>query len=126
MRKSGMRVGVMAAAMASLLMVPGVSWGQQECAKLTDLKLPQVKIASAELIAAAVDKTPTMLGMPQELKLPAYCKVKGDASPTADSDIKFELWMPAAESWKWGPGGLYQYGVYDAAAEPRLRDCGDR
>ncbi len=115
MRKSGMRtlmrVGVMAAAMASLGMVPGVSWGQQECGKLTDLKIPQVKIQSAELMQAAVDKTPTMLGMPQELKLPAYCKVKGDASPTADSDIKFELWMPAAADWngeflQLGNGGL--------------------
>ncbi len=96
---------------AVVAMAPAMAWGQQECAKLAELKLPQVKIASAELIPAAVDKTPTLLGQPQELKLPAYCKVKAEANPTADSAIKFELWMPVAADWngeflQQGNGGL--------------------
>jgi feruloyl esterase len=83
---------------------------QQDCAKLAALTLPQAKITSAELIPAAVDKTPTMLGVPQERSLPAYCKVKAEAMPTADSDIHFEVWLPATD-WngefvQLGNGGL--------------------
>lgn len=88
-----------------------VSWAQQDCSKLVALKLSKVKIASADLILAAVDKTPTLLGVPQELNLPAYCKVKAEANPTSDSVIKFELWMPVATDWngeflQLGNGGL--------------------
>lgn len=95
---------------AMLAMAPAMGWAQQDCGKLAELKLPQVKISSAELIPAAVDKSPTMLGLPRELKLPAYCKVKAEANPTADSQIKFELWLPA-EDWngeylQLGNGGL--------------------
>src|SRR3954464_7314588 len=28
--------------------------------------------------------------------LPAFCRVQGSAKPTADSDIQFEVWMPAS------------------------------
>ncbi len=62
-----------------LLMVATIShvaWAQQDCSKLAELKLRKVRIVSVDLIPAAVDKTPTVLGVPQELKLPAYCKVK--------------------------------------------------
>jgi feruloyl esterase len=51
-----------------------------------------------------------LLGVPRELKLPSYCKVKAEANPTPDSQIKFELWLPADE-WngeflQLGNGGL--------------------
>jgi feruloyl esterase len=96
---------------ALALLTPQFVFCQQDCAKLADLKLPEAKIVSAELIPAAVDKTPTLFGVPQERSLPAYCKVKGEANPTADSQIKFELLMPAAADWngeflQLGNGGL--------------------
>ncbi len=31
--------------------------------------------------------------------LSPYCRVAGSIKPTADSDIKFELWMPEASHW---------------------------
>ncbi|MDB5440322.1 MAG: tannase/feruloyl esterase family alpha/beta hydrolase [Caulobacteraceae bacterium] len=31
--------------------------------------------------------------------LPAFCRVTGTTSPTADSSIGFELWIPAAAQW---------------------------
>jgi feruloyl esterase len=92
-------------------MLSRVAWAQQDCSRLAELNLSKVKIVSADLIPAAVDKTPTLLGVPQELKLPAYCKVKAEAHPTADSLIKFELWMPVSGDWngeflQLGNGGL--------------------
>jgi feruloyl esterase len=70
---------------------------QQDCAKLTALKLTEATITSAELVPAAIDKTPGILGLPQELNLPAYCRVRAMATPTSDSQIKFELWLPAQD-----------------------------
>jgi feruloyl esterase len=96
---------------SALLLATCPLLAQQDCAKLAAMTLPQAKITSAELIPAAVDKTPSMLGQPQTLDLPAYCKVKAEAMPTADSDIKFEVWMPVASAWngeylQLGNGGL--------------------
>jgi len=85
-------------------------FAQQDCAKLTAMTLTDAKITSAELVPAAVDKTPSLLGLPQELTLPAYCRVQAMATPTPDSQIKFELWLPT-EDWngeylQLGNGGL--------------------
>jgi feruloyl esterase len=37
-----------------------------------------------------------MLGNKTPVDLPAFCRVAGVLKPTSDSDIKFEVWMPAA------------------------------
>lgn len=29
-----------------------------------------------------------------------FCRVAGDISPTSDSDINFEVWMPTGISWR--------------------------
>ena len=39
-------------------------------------------------------------------ELPAFCRVQGEARPTRDSQIRFELWMPA-NGWN---GRYYQLG----------------
>ena len=31
--------------------------------------------------------------------LPAFCRVQGISKPTADSNIRFEVWLPAPEAW---------------------------
>ncbi len=33
------------------------------------------------------------------LMLPAYCRVAATLKPSADSDIKMEVWMPVSENW---------------------------
>jgi feruloyl esterase len=67
----------------------------QTCEKLTDLKLANTTITSAQPVAAGAFTPPTGSAVPFK-ELPAFCRVTGVIKPTADSDIKFEVWMPGA------------------------------
>ena len=72
-----------------------------DCKSLASMKLPQTTIVSAELVAAGSFKTPGGDPLPD---LKAFCRVAGVAKPSSDSDIKFEVWLPAA-GWNgrlWG------------------------
>jgi hypothetical protein len=70
-----------------------------KCAQLTHLTLPSATITTAKTYAAG-----TFVGPPQNFtgadlsafysKLPEFCRVIVDAKPSADSDIKIEVWMP--------------------------------
>src|SRR5205823_10697408 len=40
-------------------------------------------------------KAPTGGGNPDYSKLPAFCRVTATLTPSADSDIKIEVWLPA-------------------------------
>jgi hypothetical protein len=70
------------------------------CADLSrSLKLPGVTITVAEEVAAGQFKPPGPAGMGgapvgNYASLPAFCRVAATARPTADSDIRFEVWMP--------------------------------
>src|SRR6185436_16071208 len=73
------------------------------CDKLTSLTLPNVTITLARDVAAGAF-TPTSEGGADEPPanprafgaLPAFCRVAATLKPSSDSDIKMELWMPAA------------------------------
>jgi len=74
-----------------------------ECAQLASLKLPHTEITLAEPVAAGAFKPPagTANGAPGAApagyaRLPAFCRVAGTSRPTSDSDIRFEVWLPAA------------------------------
>ena len=71
-----------------------------DCAQLAGLKLPHTEITLAESIAAGAFKPPAGagLGRPPDAyaHLPAFCRVAGISRPTPDSDIRFEVWLPAA------------------------------
>src|SRR5947209_7268300 len=81
-----------------------------KCAPLSGLALPNASVASAKAYAAG-----TFTGPPQNFsgadltafysKLPAFCRVTIDAKPTADSDIKIEVWLPL-EGWNGRLQGL--------------------
>ena len=60
------------------------------------LQLPQVTITSADEVAAGALRLPgNGMGPPMDVsKLPAFCRIAATAKPTADSDIRFEVWMP--------------------------------
>lgn len=85
------------------------------CEHLKSLRLPDTKITVAESHAAAVEAfdfqgPPGMQAGPVKASMPAYCRVTGSIRPTPDSDIRFELWMPA-QDWNHryeqvGNGGL--------------------
>ena len=56
---------------------------QQTCESLTGLKLSHTGVTSAVAVAATEN-------------IPAHCAVLATTRPTSDSEIKFELWLPAS------------------------------
>jgi hypothetical protein len=74
----------------------------QSCEQLAQLALPNTKIRSAQVVDAGTfappqGATPWLVGDSSFYKqLPAFCRVMAEDMPTADSDIKIEVWMPVA------------------------------
>lgn len=86
------------------LVVGGVSAepaaATEPCAGLVRLELPGAKVVSAEIVRAGAFTPPEQLspwlvaepGFYE--KLPAFCRVVVKATPSADSDVRIEVWMP--------------------------------
>ena len=79
------------------------SSGPVACAALKSAAPPNVSISLAEVVAAGGFRPPgpDMLPgvMPENYaRLPAFCRVAGSIRPTPQSDIRFELWLPA-QGW---------------------------
>ena len=73
---------------------------QDACEKLSTAKIPGATITLAQSVAAGAFAGPPAQnsgGATDGYKnLPAFCRVVAEAKPTADSDIRIEIWMPAA------------------------------
>ena len=67
------------------------------CGALKTLSIPTVTITSAEFVAAGAATGRGGRGGSSE-PLPAHCKVAATLTPSADSHIEMELWLPA-ENW---------------------------
>ena len=96
---------------SSLLLVAfsSIALAQQPCESLKGLKFHNASITSAVLVperaAAGAPGMPVPAG-----NLPEHCVVLAIAKPTSDSEIGFEIWLPAAAKWngkyeQWGNGG---------------------
>lgn len=75
------------------------SAAQESCDRLAQLALPNTRITLAQSVpAGAFTPPPTPIpipGLPTSYKdVPAFCRVVAEVMPTADSDIKIEVWMP--------------------------------
>ena len=82
---------------AGLFPSPGVA--RQSCESLAQLKLPQTTISTAVSVPAGAFQRPDAPpANGPSLNLPAFCRVTGVIRPSADSDIKFEVWMPS-QNW---------------------------
>ncbi len=78
-------------------MFPSRASAQRSCESLTSLTLSGVTITSATSVAAGAFKPPSGPGQPApSYALPAFCRVLGVARPTSDSNIEFEVWLPAS------------------------------
>ena len=94
------RFAVLAYLVASGGFVPSVHATRQSCEQLAQLALTNAKITSAQTVAAGAftpppGAAPWLVGDPSFYKqLPAFCRVMAVDKPTADSDIKIEVWMP--------------------------------
>ena len=67
------------------------------CNSLLHLSMPATTITGATM------ETSGTLLMPDDTtpltNLPHFCRVQGVMHPTADSDIQFEVWLPATKNW---------------------------
>jgi feruloyl esterase len=88
-----------ASALALAIVSPAAA---KDCGELAALALDKGKVDSAELIAAgAFAPPPSPFGPPPGVAppsyktLPAFCRVRATLTPTPDSDIKVEIWLPA-------------------------------
>jgi feruloyl esterase len=72
------------------------------CESLSSLKLQDTTITTAEAVAAGAFAPPDAGGRGKGkganpyANLPAFCRVAASIKPSTDSDIKIEVWMPAA------------------------------
>lgn len=66
------------------------------CADLVDLRIPGVQIESAGIVAKDGLVLP---GNWQRESSPTFCRVTARATPTSDSDIGFEVWIPPLDQW---------------------------
>jgi feruloyl esterase len=85
--------------LGSVALAPQAPADPRSCERLADLALPKVKITSAQVVAAGSFTPPASVspGFSDDAaykRLPAFCRVVADAMPSADSDIKIEVWMP--------------------------------
>jgi feruloyl esterase len=94
-------LGVVATGFMAVGMSAGGVRAAGNCEELAKVALPNTTIASAGVVAAGAFTPPAglpawMTGDPTFYRtLPAFCRVLADDKPSADSDIKIEVWLPA-------------------------------
>src|SRR5690349_11648507 len=81
-------------------MLPAQASDAASCESLKKLKLPHTTITMAEVTPAGLFYAPPG-GPPAQgpglyANLPAFCRVAATIAPSSDSDIKIEVWLPAA------------------------------
>jgi Tannase and feruloyl esterase len=90
--------------LAAQCLVPARAAAQQSCESLASLRIPDVTITMTTSIQTPPDfdvpSTPGRFGTPPGLKVSVpFCRVAGYATPTGDSHIGFEVWLPIPENW---------------------------
>ena len=109
-----------ASVLSTALLAPFVGIGATPaaaatCASLAHLALPDTTITAAQSVAAGTYTAPDGEVF---TNLPAFCRIAATLTPTSDSNIKIEVWMPYS-SWNGrylgtgngGIGGRIVYGT---------------
>lgn len=76
--------------------LPATAATAANCEKLASLSLPNTKITMAETITSGSFTAPGAKNAME--KLPAFCRVAATLTPSSDSDIRMELWLPM-DNW---------------------------
>jgi feruloyl esterase len=82
---------VSTALLTSLVGIGATPAAAATCASLAHLALPDTTITAAQSVAAGTYTAPDGEVFTD---LPAFCRVAATLTPTSDSDIKIEVWMP--------------------------------
>lgn len=88
--------------------------GAHSCEDLAQLELLGARILSAQTVAAGTftpppNITPRLAGDASFYKsVPSFCRVVVEATPSADSSIRIEIWMPASDTKDGGWNGKLQ------------------
>ncbi|WP_119082234.1 tannase/feruloyl esterase family alpha/beta hydrolase [Altererythrobacter sp. B11] len=96
-----LRAGWAAAAItAACITSPAAA--KADCAAMAKLALPDGEVTSATLVPAGSFQPPQLPGGPPPgvaaasfQNLPEFCRIQATRRPSADSDIKVEVWLPA-------------------------------
>ena len=86
------RTRILTACLACLLGAPAHGLYAADCGALQALKLTDAVISTAELVTSG-DLEADTLEKPLH-GLPPFCRVTGVLKPSADSEIRFEVWLP--------------------------------
>src|SRR3954468_22533291 len=122
---SGVRPALLAAAIASVasLMTSDIL-AATPCENLAALALPNARVTSAQTVAAGTFQPPAGPRGSARLyaSLPSFCRVEATLTPSNDSDIKAEVWLPTS-TWNGklqavGNGGLGGGHLSRAAGAP--------
>ena len=99
------------------------SFGTGRAAAASCDSLAGMKMGDASVTAAGNISPPFSIVQPPPQGLVSvsvpFCRVEGSIRPTADSDIRFELWLPPASAWNGkyegvGNGGFAGFIQYEA------------
>jgi feruloyl esterase len=104
------------------------SAGPRSCAELATLTVPHTTIVTETVAAGAFRPSQPENGPVPAVDyttLPEFCRVSGSIAPSADSDIRFELWLPA-RNWngkflQTGNGAAAGSILYSTLANPLSR-----
>lgn len=89
------------------------------CESLAKLELPNTSVTMAESRAAGEFLPPGAKPIPN---LPAFCRVQGVIKPSADSNIRFEVWLPSA-NWNGRFQGIGNGGYAGSISYAGLADA---
>jgi feruloyl esterase len=103
-----------------------------ECSSLSGFKLSDTTVTFAQWVpagtfdprSATASSNATAPAAPgrSQLQVQAFCRIAASIKPSRDSDIRIEVWLPAAAAWNGkfqavGNGGLAGSIMYPALAE---------
>ena len=120
------RIAVVAAAAFAVLTIASPA-SAATCESLRSMSLPNATVTQAGVVAAGQFIPPGRGGTvpPAFASLPSFCRVAATLTPTRDSDIRIEVWMPG-QGWNGkflgvGNGGWAGNISYPAMAESLAR-----
>ena len=102
MTRQGWMRSLLGGSAAAALMALASPATAAECGDLARMSLAGGKVTSAAVVEAGAFQQPGAAGAPPGVaagrfgSLPAFCRVQLTLTPSADSDIKSEVWLPAS------------------------------